>query len=808
MAVRFDGDKNVLAVAVRDLAEAAAPVRTGGGLIGPRRREMGRRAHADYRRGSRAGRREYRSEKPVRLELALDGCEVVIAGRLDAVYEEEGVVVVEEVKSVASSRAAVEKMTHEELAGAAMQLAIYRYLLEETLGREVRGALVLVSVLEGSVRRIEPLYDREATRGWILARLKEFLADARAKHAHMLVRRGEGTKVPFPFERMSAQQEELAAQMDRSLGEERELLVCAPTGSGKTAAALHSALRYAFARDLGVFYVTSKNTQQAIVIETVRRMREKGSCVTAVQLRSRESMCLDGTVSCDPEGCPYLAGFREKIVEGDLLWKLIRERGVIDFETAVAEGRRAAVCPYELALALSERVDVVTGDYNYVFDPHACIRRHFAEEKRYPFVLIIDEAHNLYWRAMEYYSPELAREELRALRAICRGRKSALGAAIGKWITSMGAHLSKLAREAAEERPFDETSVIEFDPGPFAKRLAKLEALVLAHMAESEGEGRTLREDPLLAFYHEFGYFVFVAEMEGEEFAHVLYRAKGKERIRILCLDPSRTLAEKLGDFAGVIAMSATLVPGFFFRRVLGFREDARLVSWPSAFSPGNRRLLVVPTVSTRYRDRARTAGKVARVIETVVGARAGNYVVFFPSFAYMAMVRDLVRGPFEFLVQRESMGPDERDAVLARLRGAAGGPAGRTCVLLAVQGGIFAEGVDYPGEMLCGAVVVGPGLPKVCFEQELLKEYYEGKYGEGFRYAYLYPGMNRVVQSAGRVIRSESDRGVIVLVDDRFTHERYRSLFPEDWRRGSGRAVVTTDPERELLAFWRGSGE
>ena len=805
MTIRFDPEKQTLVLSVGDLAEVVEPVRSSAGLAGARRMQLGVKAHNDYRRSSAPGRANYASERTVKLEFAVDDCTVRIVGRVDAVYEEDGALVVEEIKSSWATTDALSEMTPADFPNYVQQVAIYRFVLEETGDVPVRAFLVMVSIVDDGSCRFEIDSDPGETRRWIEDCAREFINDAKRRHAHVLERRRAARDLPFPFDSPTGHQEALLERIDSTLSDKGQLLLCASTGSGKTAAALFGMLQRAFADDLGVFYVTSKNTQQQIVLDTLRLMRSRGACVTGVQIRSRESMCVDEVGVCHPESCPFLREFRRKVAAEDLLWGLIAEHGIVDWRTIVERSKAAGVCPFEVALALSERVDVVTCDYNYVFDPKAFIRRHFGEDRDVPFLLVIDEAHNLYGRAREYYSPELPRTAGKDLLRAARGREGPFWAAWTKWLRSMNRHLGKCIRELPEDDIRDGFALTTFDAGALERRHRMLDDLIPVYLAQSDLSVRRRGADAILDFYYALGYFIFVAGIEGDEFSHLVTLTKRREVFRILCKDPARMLSQRLARFAGVIAMSATLVPDFFFRRVLGFCEDAVMASFDSPFPPENRHLLIVPSVSTRYRDRKRSAPGVIEAIRTLAGSRPGNYVVFFPSFAYLEMVRPHLHGPFDLILQDPSMDAAARDAVLARLAGR-GSDKAESTVLLAVQGGIFAEGVDYPGEMLSGAMIVGPGLPRVSLERQLMREYYHDKYDEGFNYAYLYPGINRVVQSAGRVIRSATDRGVIVLLGRRFGQFAYASNFPEQWRRGRGRARPCRDLAEDLAGFWEGS--
>jgi DNA excision repair protein ERCC-2 len=442
----------------------------------------------------------------------------------------------------------------------------------------------------------------------------------------------------------------------------------------------------------------------------------------------------------------------------------------------------------------------VVCDYNYVFDPTVFLRRFFLEQKYDDTILIIDEAHNLYQRGRAYYSPELKRSNIRFLIARANDSGKPMLREIAEVLEGLDGYFSQLVEYGREQFEGMPKFPVKIDLGFFDEEKEGLESAMVRYFLHKKTEHLSVPRDPFEAFYHEFNSFYSVLQLQGEEFSHLYDAENGAHVLKILCKDPSRFLGQRMQGFYATIAMSATLVPPEFFRDVLGFDRDAtRLVSFPSPFPQENRKILVVPRFSTTYRLRGRFYERAARTVEEIVSTKKGNYFVFFPSFEYLQAVADYVSPP-GFVVVRQERNMSERDRAEV-LEGLTEG--GRNHVILAVQGGIFAEGVDYPGEMLIGAIVVGPGLPRYDFEQELMREYFQERYGAGFEYAYLYPGMNRVVQSAGRVIRTESDRGIIALLGTRFARPEYYSLFPRDWYVYSPKELIAQDYLEEFRQFW-----
>jgi DNA excision repair protein ERCC-2 len=446
--------------------------------------------------------------------------------------------------------------------------------------------------------------------------------------------------------------------------------------------------------------------------------------------------------------------------------------------------------------------DVIIGDYNYVFDPGAYLRRFFQDTPYDDCILIIDEAHNLYSRGRDYYSPELQQRRLRQLLAFCANEPVRLFRDFEALFIALQNLVQDLPQAALAPPQADGFTLVIPPLDQVVHLNRRLEALMVDYAIYRRRHGAAPGGDLLQEFYYEFQRFCDVLALGGEEFAYIYQPQPDNAIFKILCKDAARFLHERLQGFHSVIAMSATLTPFPFYQDVLGLPPERTFTAaFPSPFPVKNRHILVVPDVTTTYHERQREAPATAQIIETIVAQRSGNYGVFFSSFAHLRLVRAWMHQyPAERLIeQTPSMSEAERDMVLQHLKQGDAQPM----LLLAVQGGIFAEGVDYPGDMLRGVIIVGPGLPQMNHEQELIRAYYEAKYARGFAYAYLYPGMNRVVQSAGRVIRSETDVGIIVLLDKRFTYGNYTALFPPHWYTKTPRELITRNYQQALARFW-----
>ncbi len=827
MTVKFDPEQRTLSLSVGDLcSEAAASGSLNLVPLGDLRGELGREVHQEHQATQSRVFPGYRAEAPLGWEFEVDGFRVTVQGRMDGVYRDDGGWVVEEVKSRLGPVEAGEESPV--VPAHLLQLKVYVHLWSMTRGTDkVRGRLVIISCRDRSRHCLEVESDGPAMDRFLQTRIREVLAELQRSARREEEARGL-PPLPFPYPRMRKGQEGLVEAIEEALESTRPLLVSAPTGIGKTVAALYAALRFSRRHGLSVFFLTSKTTQQRIVADTLNlwdeaRSEENGSGrpFTGLVLRSKEKICANDVVCCHPSRCAYARDFYGKLESSDLR-RSLADFTVITPDLVYQRAVENEICPFELSVELLPEADLVLCDYNYLYDPRISLKRRFAGDSR-SAVVIIDEAHNLHGRARDYYSPRLDLGGVRSLRKkmlALAGGAGASQAAIEfgqeEGTATSGGEDTGFARDAADclnelEAYFEEVRAdfressegtpfpVRLDREFFADLGDRFHDLLRRYLLDPKRRAAPRGEDEFLETARGLEEFRTVLEIDGEEFVHLYDEAGKSHQLRILCLNPALQLQKRHRSFHSVVAMSATLSPLEFYRDVLGFEPDARLLSLASPFPPDNRKVVVVPEVSTRYKHRSETAPRVGRIIERVVAARPGNYLAFFPSFEYLGAVRSCLHPEgYRLLVQKRTMGDHSRNALLEEL-----GDDKRPHLLLGVQGGIFAEGVDYPGDLAIGVIIVGPALPRVGRELDLTRQYFEEQYGRGFEYACLFPGMNRVVQSAGRVIRSETDRGVIVLIGQRFRYENYMNLFPRDWYESSPAELLSGSYEDELAQFW-----
>jgi DNA excision repair protein ERCC-2 len=762
---------------------------------------MGRQAHVAHQAAQLAAQSSYRAEVTLHHQLMVDDYTVHIQGRIDGLYEEGNTLVIEEIKSLLIPQERFPRVTLEDYPAYERQLALYVYLLHQQHDGPVRGHLVLVNLADNhrKVLVVEP--DLQQSEAVMVQHIRHILARCEARAARVARRRSHLDTLHFPFPTLRLYQEAMMEQVRLAIRDQSCVLLSAPTGIGKTVAALFPALEHALREGLRVFFVTAKTTQQYLAVDTLQRIAGQGVQFTAVHLRAKEKSCLNEVYYCHESVCEFARDYAGKLERSGLVDMLL-EHSVVDPSMCAEAGRHYRVCPFELSLDVALDADVIVGDYNYVFDPRVSLRRFFQDTSYGDCILIIDEAHNLYSRGREYYSSTLHQRRIRQLLAHCAGEPTRLFRDFESFFQSLDGIFPLLYTEALDTPLVGASTLVEPPLAFFADLRRQLEELMVDYAIYCRRRGHTPGGDPIQEFFYAFQRFCDILALGGSEFDYLYQHHPDDATLKILCKDASRFLRQRLEGFHSVVAMSATLTPFPFYQDVLGFPPDRTFAAeFPSPFPGENRKILVVPAVATTYRERQRDVPKVAEIIGDVVQQQQGNYIAFFPSFDYLRLVRPWLRLPAHCLVleQTEAMTETDRTAVLRSLQ--QGGAEAR--LVLAVQGGIFAEGVDYPGGMLVGVIIVGPGLPRVDAEQERIRAYYEEQYGRGFAYAYLYPGMNRVVQSAGRVIRSETDVGVIVLLGKRFAYANYTALFPPYWYTETPHELVTCNYQQSLASFW-----
>ena len=784
--------KKCLRVSVRELVGFA--LRSGdlaaGGIGSPERLAEGTRGHQELQRMRPEG---YRAEVAVSHRVESEDLDLEINGRVDGLVAlEPDEVLVEEIKTTRGDLdpEAPDNPHHWG------QAKVYAYILA------VQNGLDAVDV-QLTYLQLDTNQTREDRRPFGIEELEAFFADLVERYLHWArihhrwtVERDQSVKaLEFPFPQYRQGQRHLAVGTYRAVEGGYKLYAQAPTGIGKTVSTLFPTVKaVGEGHAEKIFYLTAKTVGRTVAEKAFDDMRARGLRFKSLTLTARDKICFgaaDGQ-SCDPTQCEFAIGYYDRV---NAALEDAYEHEAMTRPLIEEYARKHRVCPFEFSLDLSLWCDAVICDYNYVFDPKAFLRRFFLDNDG-DYAFLIDEAHNLVDRAREMFSAELRQTAVSGLRRLVKKAEPKLERHL-KEAAACFRSMKKRCDEDGDGGSWTDAEAPQELLGPLRKFLRQAEKTLAANRHPPY-------EEELVEFYFEAAAFLRIAELYDERY--VTYGEKdGRDfKVKLFCLDPSHLVAEALKRGKAAVFFSATLTPLDYFRRILGGGGDDQCLNLPSPFPPENLGLLLANHIDTTYRGRAGSYDEVAACIASLVAPRKGNYLVFFPSYRYMEEVAGRFAEAYPALaaeVQRPGMSEAEREEFLAVFD--ADNEA--TVVGFAVMGGIFGEGIDLVGERLVGAAVVGVGLPQVCLERDLIRAHFDERGDDGFTYAYTYPGINRVLQAAGRVIRTDADRGVVLLLDRRFAQSRYSRLLPGHWqslaRAGSGGAV-----EAATRQFWEGT--
>jgi len=796
VTISIDLDRHHLTASVGDLLGEVSTRAIGLGGSGLSRLWIGSELHRRLQSDFEAAESGYRSEVPVELEVEVDDWTVQLVGRVDGVvFDGERPVRVDEIKTLHFAVDLHHLYIEERLDRFRRQAALYAFMLTmDDPPPAVR--LILVDIVTTEEQEEDVPWSPDEVRAWLRQQLHRLVAREQRRLHRLAELRTAADLIPFPHDEMRLGQEPIGEEVMDALEDNRHLLIRAPTGCGKTAAVLHPALRAALSQGHRLFFLTAKTLQQKIAVDTARAMQD--GLFRSLQLRAKGKMCANTEMICHEEFCPYAKEYGVKLVRTQLIETLLEDRDHQDPDELFDAARNHEVCPFEVSLDLLPHIDLVVCDYNYVFDPVIGLGAVLNEGALRNAVLVIDEAHNLVDRSREYYSPTITSAQIDRAIEYLATRSNAVFENLASLVRELSEYVAS-AVDAAFDEQRGEEALASFDPDTISDLRIAFDGAMLSYFLYKREQELWIADDPILDLFFTLTHFHRVLSLGGSEFVHLARRdADGTVGLRIFCLDAARFVGEIIEESAGVIAMSATLEPFDFYRDLLGFdphRSSSLYV--PSPFPAENRLVLAIDDVDTTWRRRRSHYDRIASWISRLSHAR-GNVLALFPSYVFLNAIHDRLHMPHHrILVQHSGSSDAEQRQILDSLQ------SDESHLLLAVLGGIFAEGVDYPGRMLSQVVVVSPGLPQFNMERELLKAYYQETYEHGFGYAYLIPGMTRVVQAAGRLIRSDTDRGVITFVGKRFLDSRYARLLPEEWVDEDPSSLLHPDPEEAVRDFF-----
>ena len=743
-----------------------------------------------HRKIQRSMKGNYQAEVSLKRESEYEDVIIQVEGRADGIFTEDGEFWIDEIKGTYGNLQAMEAPVPVHRA----QAMCYGWIYGEKEGLSQIGIQMTYSHLDTEdTRRFREIFSMEELKNWYQKLLDDYHKWISCSLSWKKERNASMKDLQFPFPYREGQRE-IVSGVYHTVSSKKTLFVQAPTGVGKTMSAIFPSVR-AIGEGKGetLFYLTAKTITGTVAWEAFHTLRENGLKFKVTAITAKEKLCFLDSPECTPEKCPYAKGHFDRV--NDEVYELWTTEEVYSREVIRAHAEKWQVCPFEMCLDLSVWVDGVICDYNYAFDPNVHLKRFFGENISGDYIFLIDEAHNLVERGREMYSAEISRQTLFTLRKKIRKHFPKLARALDKASRQM---LELEEDLKASQNPYQVLSNPGVLPVTFLTISGELEEILEEKNLEEE-----LRKE-ILEFYFVVRDFLNVSELVDENYVvYTEYFGENDFRLRLFCVNPAANLSEYLKKGRSAVFFSATLFPMLYYRELLTTETDAYGIYVQSPFSAKNRRILIGSDVSSRYTRRNHTEyRKIAEYISRCVWQRQGNYMVFFPSYRLMEDVYQVYEEEFSVdwvrcIRQNSDMTEREREEFLEEFQSREG-----TLVGFCVLGGIFSEGVDLTGESLIGAIIVGTGLPQIGSEREILKEYYDRKKQSGFDYAYRYPGMNKVLQAAGRVIRTKEDRGVILLLDDRFLGRDYGEIFPREWKDRSSCRLNTV--EDALSMFWR----
>lgn len=773
-------------IAVRSLVEYS--LRSGDLVMefsGARRAVDAIRAHQRVQRSRPVG---YMSEVPVDYQFESEDFILNIGGRIDGIYpaDSDRPPCIDEIKTTLRDLDEVIDRQNSLHWGQAKTYA-FMYSASHDLS-EIHVQLTYYHLESGKIREQRVAYDREQLQMFFNDLVSRYLHWARTVIEWRQIRDNSIHSLPFPFEDYRPGQRRMAVDIYRVIRERQQMILQAPTGIGKTMGALFPAVK-SMAEGLcnKIFYLTARTTGRSVAEKALVDLQKVGLRLKSLTLTAKDKICFCPTASCNPEECEFTRGYYDRL---NAALTEVFEQDAFTRSVVEAATRKWSLCPFEFSLELSLWADCVVCDYNYAFDPRVYLRRFF-QDCADDYTFLIDESHNLVDRSRDMFSAEILKQPFLDVRRQAGKKLSGIYKSMGrvnKWLVR------------ARKRCLEADGIVIEKDSPEG-----LYPLLRDFLHSTERWLRLNRKtsfrDSLLDLYFAASAFMRVAEQYDDAYA-TFYTSKDKDlKVRLFCIDPARQLGDALTRCRAAIFFSATMRPVDYFKDMFGCRADAYHLILPSPFPVDNFGQFLNHTISTFYKDRETTAPLVNGAITAFVGQRKGNYLLYFPSYAYLERIYHLFvhdNPDVTTIRQYQSMSDSERNGFLVRFSRS----NSETLVGFAVLGGVFGEGIDLVGERLNGAVIVGVGLPGLSPERDLICDYFSEVYQAGFEYAYMFPGINRVLQAAGRVIRTENDCGIVLLIDRRFGTHRYRSLLPREWN-----PVRVTDNMRlkeHVADFWQ----
>ena len=728
----------------------------------------------------------YHAEVPLFVVHKCKEFDLKVEGRADGLIIKDDEVTVDEIKGVLKSISKVEEPVPVHLSQAKCYAYIYGANKKFKLKDTINVQMTYVQMLTDEIKRFNYNYTYKELKEWFENLVSEYEKWALFEINWKNKRNASIKDVEFPYEYRDGQRD-ITVDVYRSILREKQLFIQAPTGVGKTMATVFPSVK-ALGEGLAenIFYLTARTITRTVAEEAFDLLRQQNLKMKVITLTAKDKICPLEETNCNPVSCPYAKGHFDRV--NDAVFNLMTEKDAWTREVILDQAMKYNVCPFEMSLDAALFADAVICDYNYVFDPDAHLRRFFDEDNRTDKIFLIDEAHNLVERGRNMYSAVLYKEDIMNLKKLVRHESLTLY----KRLDECNRQLLTLKRECESVKVVDSISFV----------VLKL----LNVMSELEDFLEDVPEDikdEVLDVYFSIRKFLNIYDLVDDNY--VIYTEleyDGRFKVELMCMNPAENLSMYMDKARSSIMFSATLLPVNYYKELLSIRKDDYAIYAESPFDKKNRGIFIAGDVSTKYTMRTEDMyERYKQYILKTVEQKEGNYMVFFPSYqllkdVYRHLEDDVYEG-MDIIVQNPSMSEEDREDFIKLFET----KRDKTLLGLCVMGGIFSEGIDLTGDSLIGAIIVGTGLPMVCTTRELLRAYFDNKDGSGFDTAYLNPGMNKVLQSAGRVIRTAEDKGIVLLLDERFNDSRYRQGFPREWDNVQPCSLETIS--EKIKEFW-----
>jgi len=746
----------------------------------------GARAHRALQKTNRELNENYRSEVLLSEDYYYNGTSYTLEGRADGIFGNNGIYTVEEIKTTVLPLSLINKefnMAH----WAQAKCYAYIFAVQNDL-LEISIQLTYFNLETNESKNYISVCAMDELENFVSVLIEKYSAWASFSAEWEKTRELSIKSLQFPYPFYRKGQRELAIHAYKTIVSKKKLFVQAPTGTGKTISVLFPAIKaMGEGKTSKIFYLTAKTITRQVAEEACERMRRTGLRLKTLTLTAKQKVCFCEKPLCHPDYCQYAKGHYDRVNAAIL--ETIKECDDLSRTMIEKYAQKHRVCPFELSLDLSLLADCIICDYNYVFDPRVYLRRFFADSSG-DYVFLIDEAHNLVDRSREMFSAQLFKTDFYKIKKDYKGRNKVLD----KTLNKVNKFMIDLRKQCGEQGYF----VTAEKPKDFI-------SLINRFIAQSElmfkEDGGMSEDNSFMQLYFDCLGFMNAAEFYDERYITLVESQRDEVNLKLFCLDPSFLLGETLKRASSAIMFSATLTPQLYFREILGGVEEDTMLSLNSPFDHQNLSVMIADQISTKYKNRQQSRQNVSSLIGSFVSHKMGNYIVYFPSYKYMNDVFE------EFTAAYPNITAVEQEAVLSEeqredfLSSFNENPT-QTYVAFCVLGGIFSEGIDLKGSRLIGAVIVSVGLPQLSIGQNIIRDYFNRQNGMGYEYAYIYPGMNKVLQAAGRVIRSEEDKGVVLLIDERYSHRNYVKLFPQHWCSFT-KIRNSENLEKTLEAFW-----